>query len=217
MTCFPHGQRSFVCPNADNLAAQTMALLPRGDAWATSDGAFVATSVIARFWRGVSDTFSFAYARWCALREEFWCATHSETHAEWMLEYGLPDDCDPFPDLCTKVAALGGTRCEYYTEIAARAGWSIDCVTRLDQCGSSAGCRARAGRAKPGRRLLTTQLQILVHLGESSTYVAPPRQAAKAGRLKAGRGLACGPDIAVLKCLLERVVHAEIELLYVAA
>jgi hypothetical protein len=30
-----------------------------------------------------------------------------------MAEYGLPDGCDPFPDLCTKVAAIGGTRCEY--------------------------------------------------------------------------------------------------------
>ncbi|MFZ5715748.1 MAG: hypothetical protein ACOY3N_23220 [Bradyrhizobium sp.] len=155
--------------------------------------------------------------RLCDLREEFWCATHKETHDLWMAEYGLPDDCDPFPDLCIKVAAIGGTRCEYYAAIAARMGWSIECADETASCGTRAGAaKARAGKARAGSVQQVAALKVIVHLNESSAYHGGRALASRAGRMRAGRRQACGPDIGPLKCLMSRIVHAEIQINYEA-
>ena len=138
------------CPTLAEVLASALKLLPKGRAWQTHEGgpappldrgfnpgafdndAFSTRSkpgsTLFRFWKAVAACFTFVTQRLCDLRLEFWCATHKETHDLWMAEYGLPDLCDPFPDLCTNVAAIGGTRCEYYAAIAARSGWSISCV-----------------------------------------------------------------------------------------
>src|SRR2546421_695582 len=127
------------CPTRDEILNSALALLPQGRAWQSNEGGpavgydigfdpggyqdngfqaiFRQGSILRRFWKSVAGLFSFLNDRLCALRLEFWCATHVETHDLWMAEYGLPDACDPFPDLCTKVAAIGGTRCEYYAEV----------------------------------------------------------------------------------------------------
>lgn len=208
---------ALACPSAEAVAGQLVKLLPRGRAWRTHEGGPEPASTLWRFWRAVAEPFAFLHERLCALRLEFWCATHSETRDVWLAEYGLPDACDPFPDLCTKVAALGGTRCDYYAAVAARAGWSIACLTRQGQCGVAAGGRrAKAGRANPGRRLGPAQMIIRVDLGASPAYAGGRRARARAGRLRAGRPLSCGANIDALKCLIERVVHAEIEVIYAA-
>ncbi|WP_022722937.1 hypothetical protein [Rhodopseudomonas sp. B29] len=222
------------CPTRDEVLSSVLGLLPRGRAWQSDEGgpvkgfsgafspaafdndAFATRSrkgsVLWNFWSAIAEVLTFTNRRLCDLRLEFWCATQTETRDLWMAEYGLPDDCDPFPDLCTKVAAIGGTRCEYYAQIAARAGWSISCVEFADECGARAGC-AKAGRAKPGNRR-AGGLVIMVDLGASAafskTYNAKPR----AGRMKAGQRLGCGPDLAPLQCLLSRVIHAEIKTAY---
>lgn len=201
--CYPSGGASWHCPTADELAPQALALLPQGRAWATSDGAFMGTSVIARFARSVSDVFAFAYQRICDLREEFWCATHFETHAEWMLEYGLPDACDPFPDLCVKVAALGGASCEYLTLVAARAGWDIACG---EPCSAEAGC-IEAGMP-PGVGVPHGTLIIVVRSASSPAYVDLDSQA-EAGCYEAGQDVRCDP-LEGLRCLLDRVIHAHL-------
>lgn len=229
---------TFRCPTLEEITEATLALLPRGRAWQTNEGlpqpgysaafapqafqdsAFPVTgkriSVLWQYWRAFSDVLYFLNQRLCALREEFWCASINETRDEWMVEYGLPDACDPFPDLCTKVAAIGGTRCEYYAEVAARMGWSIECRERVLFCGSRAKT-ALAGRARAGRVLSIAQLQVIVHLGSSPAYsggyIAPPL----AGRFRAGRRHTCGPDLSPLKCLMSRVVHAEIQIVYEGA
>ncbi|MCW5690284.1 MAG: hypothetical protein KIT76_17205 [Pseudolabrys sp.] len=186
--------------------ADAGAAAPSADAWP-------AGFVQAGYFAAVGAVRNFIETRLCALRREFWCSTHSETHDQWMIEYGLPDACDPFPDLCTKVAAIGGTRCEYYVAIAEGAGWSIDCSSRRDQCGVSAGA-GKAGRARPGVRVKDGILLITVFLDDSPAYAGGPRTMPLAGKLKAGRPLSCGPNIGPLVCLLERIVHAEIEILY---
>lgn len=224
------------CPTLDEITAAMLALLPRGRAWQTNEGyprrgqeigfspdafnndAFSSSlsdgSQLYRYWRAFSVLLDYLTQRLCALRFEFWCQSVSETLDGWMVEYGLPDNCDPFPDLCTKVAAIGGTRCEYYAVIAARSGWSISCRETTYSCGSRAGY-SYAGKARAGSTLNAAQLQIIVHLPESAAYAPtgrflPPR----AGRLRAGRRLSCGPDLSPLQCLLSRVIHAEIQTIY---
>ena len=205
---------AFRCPTRDEIAAQIRALLPRGRAWQTHEAGPDPRSVLHRYWGGYADVVAFLTERLCALREEFFCRTQVETNDLWMAEYGLPDACDPFPDLCAKVAALGGTRCEYYSEVAARAGWDIDCIQRADVCGSSAGSCAKAGRAKTGYRPTRSQIIIRVFAATSPAFTGGRAAPPKAGRLKAGRPLACPPDLSGLICLLERVMHAEVDVLY---
>lgn len=231
------------CPTAAEVLQSALALLPRGRAWQSNEGGPVAGydppfaggpysdafaigsrrgSVLHKFWQAVADVFAFVNQRLCDLRLEFWCATHKETHDLWMAEYGLPDPCDPFPDLCAKVAALGGTRCEYYADVAARAGWSISCEDSANQCGTRLGDRtSKAGRMKPGRMRLASILTVVVNLNESPAYVSSGRRRRKpkAGAFKTGRRLSCPFDpilteIMPLECLLSRVVHAEIKIEY---
>jgi len=224
------------CPTAADILAAALAILPKGRAWQSNEGGPVAPidrafdpasfsntafstryrrgSTLYRFWKAVAETFAFLNQRLCDLRLEFWCATHKETDDLWMAEYGLPDACDPFPDLCTKVAAIGGTRCEYYAEIAARMGWSIACIENVFSCGDRVGF-SRAGRARAGATIGLAVLKIVVYLPESPAYTPTGRYlTTRAGRMRAGRRQSCGPDLLPLQCLLSRVVHAEIQTVY---
>jgi uncharacterized protein YmfQ (DUF2313 family) len=224
------------CPTLDEITSACLALLPRGRAWQTHEGepmpgyevafnpqafnkeAFVTTrrkpSILWQYWRAFAIVMDYLTQRACALREEFWCQSVNETRDAWMYEYGLPDECDPFPDLCTKVAAIGGTRCEYYQSIAARAGWSIDCLEQVVFCGSRAG-RGLAGRARAGTSANLATLRIRVFLNDSEAIKPTGRYLPSiAGRMRAGRRQTCGPDLTPLKCLLSRIVHAEIQLLF---
>lgn len=224
------------CPTLVELVASALQLLPHGRAWQSNEGgpavpanrAFNAGafnndsfatkdrpgSTLYRFWRAVATAFDYCNQRLCALRYEFFCATHKETHDLWMAEYGLPDLCDPFPDLCTKVAAIGGTRCEYYAEIAARSGWEIECSDVVGKCGSRVGF-SRAGKAKCGRTMGLAEMRIIVHLPSSSALQSRGRYLPSiSGRMRAGRRQSCGPSLAPLVCILSRIIHAEINTIY---
>lgn len=234
---------TFFCPTEPQIRDQILALLPRGRAWQTNEGgpikgwepafdansfnpnAFQTTrrkfSVLWQYWAAFASVVYFLHQRLCALRMEFWCATKTETLDQWMVEYGLPDACDPFPDLCTKVSALGGTRCEYYAAVAARGGWSIECFYGR-WCGTLPGqAGAMAGRFQPGRRGFA-QMFIRVDLANSPAYQGPlGPEAPRCFTLRAGRPLRCppdpfNPDISALECLMARVVHAEIQIVYEA-
>lgn len=202
------------CPTFAEVLAAALALLPRGRAWQSNEGGAQSSSILWRFWAAVADVYTFLNQRFCALRLEFWCASESETNDLWLAEYGLPNACDPYPDLCTKVAALGGARCEFYGMIAARAGWSISCNNA--RCSSrAAGRRARAGRMRAGRAV-PNMVHIIVDLGRSSAFTGLRFKRARAGRVRAGRRLSCGPDLGPLECIMARVVHAEIQITYEA-
>lgn len=224
------------CPSAHEVLQSVLQHLPRGRAWQSNEGGPLmglvrafdpgafddppfqtrqrTQSTLLGFWRSISSVVTFILQRFCDLRLEFWCATHKETHDLWMAEYGLPDSCDPFPDLCTKVAAIGGTRCEYYAAIAARAGWTITCENILDtDCGASAG-NAVAGCDVAGGVHAAGMLKITVNLHESPAYAGAFEALPYAGNFGAGETLACDPDITPLTCILDRVVHAHIAIVY---
>lgn len=224
-------QPQFHCPTFLESFLATCALWPRGRAWPVSDGVTPSSFyswisrlvglpkswptgfVQAGYSAAIALVRNYIETRLCALRNEFWCATINETRDQWMIEYGLPDDCDPFPDLCTKVAALGGTRCDYYAAIAARAGWSISCNIIVNNCGDGIGC-LEIGCGQLGPLSTGTALVITVFLNESAAYVAPLEVLPYMGNFQIGGGLDCAPDLAPLQCLLERVVHAHVILEY---
>lgn len=228
----------FRCPTLDESIAATVALLPRGRAWPVNDGggvifrfrtwlaalagavpqAWPLGYVQAGYWSAAGAVRNYLEARLCALRLEFWCATHVETDAEWMREYGLPDSCDPFPDLCLKVKALGGQRCEYFNEIIARLGWRAECFEKSESCGSRAGC-SFAGHATAGNSR-ALGLIIKVHTGEPNvaptieTRYVPPRS----GRFRAGQHASCDtiehPSIEPIRCLMDRIAPAHVVIQY---
>lgn len=213
MTACPADRAPFRCPSFADIRAEALALLPRGRAWSNHDGGPWPTSTLYRFWSAVAESFHFAAKRLCDLRLEFWCATHVETHDLWMAEYGLPDPCDPFPDLCTKVAAIGGTRCEYYQEIVARAGWRIECAERQSNCGAQPGC-AQPGCMQPGSGTRASEFVVIVNLPESPAYVGGKSYKPQPGCMQAGDSLGCGPNIRALECLMARMVHAQLKIVY---
>jgi hypothetical protein len=158
---------------------------------------------------------NFLEAQLCALRLEFWCATETLTNDLWMAEYGLPDDCDPFPNLCAKVAALGGRRCEVYQELLAANGWVVDCVAEPNCQGLNAyaGCGA-AGNILVGGAPVANKVEIIVFTNESPSFTGGAQRAPLAGCLQAGMTLACPPDIGPLQCLMERIAPAHVVVSY---
>jgi hypothetical protein len=132
-----------------------------------------------------------------------------------MAEYGLPDDCDPFPVLCAKVAALGGRRCELYQELCQANGWIIECEASQ----SCLGTNSFAGGGMAGNILVgaapgPNQVSIVVNLEESPAYTGRAQTPPLAGRILAGMVLACPPDLNPLQCLIERIAPAHVIVSY---
>ena len=219
--CTPPGPAPDICPDLDHMRQAVFGLLPRGRAWGTHDGGPWPGSAIYRFFSSLAELRRQFNQRMCDLRRQFFCATADEMADVWLAQYGLPDDCDPFPDLCDKVGAIGGARCDYFQQRCARKGWTIECLSYLDFCGAIAGC-ARAGASAPAyashvSRALALRagqalgcagapgsvaqaragardvcaLVIKVFTRSSPAYSAPTVQPARAGRVRAGQKLTC--------------------------
>ena len=185
------------CPSSADILPRLLALLPRGRAWGTHDGGPWPGSVLHGFWAAFADLLAYANTRICALRAEFFCATQSETNDRWMADYGLPDMCDPFADLCVKVAAAvgGSRRFEYLVALAALAGWTIS-IARTGACA----------------------ITITVHTGSSTSYVAGAGVAPRAGRMRAGWRPGCpNESVAPVVCILDRLLPAHCAITYASA
>lgn len=195
------------CPSLDDVHAALMMALPRGRAWPRDP-----VGVLSRFWRGVAGVHWWINDRLCAWAAEFHCRTASESLDDWWRDYGLPDGCDPYPDLCTKVVGSIGARCADLQAVAARAGWSIACG--VDQT-SGAGCMS-AGCAIAGNGVPLGTLVVIVSLGGSPAYGGATQAPFEAGNSAwgAGQALGCGPDITPLVCLLSRIIQAHVAVIY---
>ena len=154
-TCPSDVQDQFRCPSKWDLWGQVMRLLPRGRAWQTHEdvyethggavssqvGTFQASvtplgadtgverlTILGRYWAACAEVVEPLHQRACRLIEEFFCATTDELLAEWHVDYGYPDPCEPYDTLCAKVAALGGQTCAYIASVAAARGWAVACM-----------------------------------------------------------------------------------------
>jgi hypothetical protein len=197
------------CPTQSDLVGAYQLLLPRGPAWGEGGPAREPGGVIFGFLEVLAAVFAQLHAAICAFYLEYSCFTATQTYAWWLAEYGLPDGCDPYPNLCQKVAAQGGVTCAFYEAIAASLGWSITCG---ENCSAGPGC-LMAGQ--PGGPLYPPgTLMVFVDLEQSSAYSGGQNMGPVAGFLEAGMAIYCGPDISALDCVLQRIVHAEIQIVY---
>jgi hypothetical protein len=228
------------CPTKLQRFRQILMLLPQGTAWQTSEPAgqaFTETmvqltppwtqrdlfqtlhrplTVMHGFWSAAADFFWQLEQMLCALRLEFFCATMSQTRELWLAEYGLPDACDPFPDICAKAAATGGTRCEYYQEIAARAGWSIECENVFSAICAMLGT-FQLGNVGLGGQGGAATIRVVVDLDASPAFQGRVQTQPQLGAFQLGNVLSCPPDISSLVCLLDRIVPAHVAVLYQTA
>ena len=205
-----------VCKTIDETTRQVIANLPPGRAWQTEETGPMPGSRLYGYWRAIAELLQFGNQRLCDLHREFFCATRVETDPEWMAEYGLPDECDPFPDLCAKVAAMGGAQCDDYKAIAFAAGWDIDCYEQEALCGALADCfYADNAMAFAANSTVTATVYIRVYRETSPAYSGPLRGSAYADCLIADGFLDCPPDISGLICILNRIIHAHIRVEYI--
>lgn len=226
---------SFQCPTRLQRFRQMLLLLPRGKAWQTGEPAgqaytvtmaqpgFAQTglfqtldrplTVMHAFFSAAADFFSQLEQMLCALRLEFWCATQTQTNDLWLAEYGLPDDCDPFPNLCAKVGAIGGTRCEYFSAVAAQAGWSISCDNVFSAICAMFGA-FQYGNVGFGGQGGAATIQITVDLENSPAFQGLIETQPMFGAFQFGNTLNCEPDISSLVCLLDRIVPAHVAVTY---
>jgi hypothetical protein len=225
----------FRCPTKLQIFRQLLLLLPRGNAWQSNDAvgqAYTVTmaqpgfaqagmfqtlgrplTLMHAFWAAVADFFYQLTQLLCALRLEFWCATQTKSRELWLAEYGLPDACDPFPDLCAKVGALGGTDCVYYGETAARAGWSIVCEPLFSAICFQLGTFQLGNEGLGGEGGAATIL-IVVDLASSPAFQGVLQTQPLLGAFQLGNTLNCEPDFSPLVCLLDRIVHAHVAVIY---
>ena len=243
--CGAAGSDQFRCPTKWELWRQIMALLPRGRAWQTHEAGnerIIAAessqagiyelgstglgtepvverlTVLQQYWAAYAEVLAHMHGRACALIEEFYCSTVSETLPQWWVEYGFPDDCEPWTDLCAKVRAQGGATCGYLSDLAASRGWVLECSNCPPaSSNSSAGC-ASAGCATPCG-CPPNNIYLTIHLDQSPAYVDPPQPPASAGNARAGSALAaaCPPRAEQLVCLIERFKPAHVRAFYIFA
>lgn len=229
---------SFRCPSKLQIFRQLLLLLPRGRAWQSNGAvgqAFTATmaqpgfaqirmfqtldrplTVLHAFWAAVADFFFQLTRLLCALRLEFWCATQSQTRELWLQEYGLPDACDPFPNLCAKVGALGGTDCAYYHDTAARAGWVVSCEPLFSAICFQLGT-FQLGNIGLGGEGGAATIRVTVDLAASPAFQGQIETRPQLGAFQLGNTLNCDPDFSALVCLLDRIVHAHVAVIYQTA
>jgi len=208
MTCLPNTfDDPERCPTSDDIVAQLVALLPPGLAWQTTA---LDTPIRWGFFKAFADVLADVEAFICTLIKEFFCQTHTLTQDWWLLDYGLPDSCDPYPDVCAKVMAQGGANCAYWQNVAASAGWNIACGQSIF---ATTGC-AQAGCAQAGNSVARGSLLIIVFLSSSPAFQQSFTHIARAGCVLAGQILGCGPDIGPLVCLLDRILPAHAQITY---
>ena len=110
MTCATYRGDDF-CPTADQLIPQYLAMLPRGRAWGEGGPGRMPGGIIYGCLYALALVMASVHAAICAMVPEFYCSSAEVTLDWWREQYAVDDGCDPFPDLCAKVAAFGGVTC----------------------------------------------------------------------------------------------------------
>jgi len=114
---------------ASQYTSALKALLPTGPAWPRDSGAVMSLVLAA-----LAEEFARVDQRALVLLEEADPRTANELLGDWEVMAGLPDACSPpAPDLATRrrlvfqrIATLGGQSRQFFVDLAARLGTSID-------------------------------------------------------------------------------------------
>ncbi|PHQ72407.1 MAG: hypothetical protein COB93_00250 [Sneathiella sp.] len=212
--CGPDTRRPYKCPDREDLFRAFIMLLPRGRAWQThDDGVPRDQSWLQRYWWAVAGESVVLWQSICSMTDQYFCDTVTYMRDELLADYGLPDECDPYGDICTRIAAYGDYGCEHWTAIAAAHGWDIVCSTFEQSCCGQAG-HARAGymECNSSPSWLNSQINITINIATSTAYDDDPCLTNCVGYATTGWARACEISPDSLICLLEKTVPAHVQL-----
>lgn len=203
-----------ICPSDAEVAASIAALRPRGAAWRHGGHDALEGSRMGAFFAALGQIGGEADRRICALVDEYFCSTAVETLDVWAQEYGVPDGCDPFADVCEKVNAVGDSIPAYAEAAALKRGWAI----RIDEEFITVVQSGRLGNGRMGAMQMAAAQgvawRITVNLEASPAYVAASRRKPLLGRMLLSFALSCGPDITPLSCLIRRIAPGHADLVF---
>jgi len=163
-------------------------------------------TVLQQYWAAFAEVLEYLHQRACALLDEMFCATTTELRQEWGIDYGYPDPCEPWDALCEKVRAQGGATCAYLAELAARLGYTIECLDYCPNDGAAADC-AIADCTPVAHQCVPNRIVIRILSAESPAMVNPPIYAADAAVAD------CTPPCSTpdqVICLIERFKPAHV-------
>lgn len=203
-----------LCHSDTQVAQWIAALRPRGDAWRNGGHDGLDGSGMGRVFDAFGASFGPTERRFCALIDEFFCSTASETLDLWALEHGVPDGCDPFADVCEKVNAVGDSIPAYAEAAALTRGWSIaitqEFITIVEDCAMGFGLM--------GTTIMGAEQgvvwRIAVNLAASPAYAVPAATGAIMGLMLLGDSFDCDPGIEGLACLIRRIAPAHADLVF---
>lgn len=203
------------CRSDEEIAGSIAALRPRGDAWRNGGHDELAGSTMGDFFAALGEVAGAADRRICALVDEYFCSSAKETLDLWALEYGVPDGCDPFADVCEKVNAVGDSIPAYAEGVALDRGWAIviaeDFITSAQD--------GQFGFAQFGQQLFGAQQgvawTITVDLAASPAHAVRASRYPSFGSQQFGDGFDCPPDIEPLRCLIRRIAPAHADLTFI--
>lgn len=202
------------CHSDEQLALSLAAHRPRGDAWRHGGFDALAGSGMGDFFAGLGAAFAPLDRRVCEMVDEFFCSTAAETLDLWAREYGVPDGCDPFADICEKVNAVGDTIPAYAIAAALKRGWSIaiseEFITRVEDCCMGMGLM---GTMVMGAEQGVTW-RIVIDRAASPAYQAPAATGPIMGLMLMADVLDCDPDNEGLRCLIRRIAPAHADLVF---
>lgn len=203
------------CPTLEETLASMLASIPRGRAWQNVPFATGDETTQRQFWRALADPAQRLNARLCALTDEFFCDTAIETRDIWAAEYGFPDACDPFADLCAKVDAVGDTTPAYAEAASLLRGW----VVSIEEQFITASMSGYVGLGMAGAMLCGAEQgvtwQVTIDTEASPAWAGWGEGVPFAGLMMAGESLACPPDISSLECVLRRIAPAHVDLVFI--
>lgn len=122
-----------ICPSREQIFAQMCTVLPRGRAWQTHNTDVPREkSIQQKFWWAMAGFIEWVNDEMCRVIDEYFCNTVSDLKQVALVEYGIPDDCGLYRDLCTKIRALPDDHCDYYAAVAAQLGYKVQCSVPRD-------------------------------------------------------------------------------------
>ncbi|AZO77704.1 MULTISPECIES: DUF2313 domain-containing protein [unclassified Bosea (in: a-proteobacteria)] len=202
------------CHSDEQLAQSLAAHRPRGDAWRHGGFDALDGSGMGAFFAGLGAAFGPLDRRVCDMVDQFFCSTATETLDIWAREYGVPDGCDPFADICEKVNAVGDTIPAYAEAAALRRGWSItiaeEFTTLVEDCCMGMGLM---GTMIMGAAQGVTW-RIVIDRAKSPAYQVPASTGPIMGLMLMADALDCDPDNEGLRCLIRRIAPAHADLVF---
>lgn len=181
------GERYFFDPSAEAEVFET------GLSGAGTEPEVENLTIMEQCLAAIAEVLEWLHERICQLIEEMFCDTTNELALEWAQEFGFPDACEPYANLCAKVYAKGGASLEFLRSLAVR----VNAAIVVDDKSTDAAIDPNTVRIQvPGLETAPPPVPLIPF---------------HAGAIVAGHRSPCfSSEDALAICMIERVRHAHL-------